>query len=109
MLDSVVLYRDYNVPVDRVEKGRRGNQVSSKRKIEIFTAGCPLCLETVAAVKKAVASCGCDVVEHNISSQISSEAQRYGVKAVPTIVIDGQIAFERKPSDQEIADLTLIL
>ena len=81
--------------------------MSSKRKIEIFTAGCPLCQETVAAVKKAVAGCGCDVVEHNISSRISSGAQRYGVKAVPTAVIDGQITFERKPTDQEIDGLTL--
>lgn len=80
--------------------------MSSPRKIEIFTAGCPLCRETVAAVKQAVVSCGCDVVEHNISAQISREAQRYGVKAVPTIVVDGQIVFEGKPTDQQIASLT---
>jgi glutaredoxin 3 len=81
--------------------------MSARRKIEIFTAGCPLCAETVTAIKQAVASCGCEVIEHNISSQISREAQQYGVRAVPTIVIDGQIAFERKPTDQEIASLTL--
>jgi len=81
--------------------------MSTRRKIEIFTAGCPLCAETVQAVKDAVASCGCEVIEHNITSQISREAQHYGVRAVPTIVIDGQIAFERKPTDQEIASLTL--
>jgi glutaredoxin 3 len=78
--------------------------MSAKRRIEIFTAGCPLCNETVKAVKAAVSSCGCDVVERNVSSD---EARRYGVRAVPTIVIDGQVAFERKPTDQEIASLTL--
>lgn len=80
--------------------------MSSRRKIEIFTAGCPLCQEAVAAIKQAVADCGCDMVEHNISTQISREAQRYGVKAVPTIVVDGQITFEGKPTDQLIASLT---
>ena len=78
--------------------------MSTKRTIEIFTAGCHLCTETVAAVKQAVAACGCDVIEQNVSSDA---AKRYGVRAVPTIVIDGQIAFERKPTDQEIASLTL--
>jgi glutaredoxin len=78
--------------------------MSKKRTIEIFTAGCPLCNETVTAVRNAVASCGCDVIEHNGSS---NAAKQYGVRAVPTIVIDGQIAFERKPTDQEFASLTL--
>ena len=81
--------------------------MSVRRKIEIFTAGCPLCTETVAAVKQAVGSCGCEVIEYNISNQISREAQQYGIRAVPTVVIDGQIAFERRPTDQEIAGLAL--
>ena len=78
--------------------------MANKRTIEIFTAGCPLCTETVQAVKQAVASCGCNVVERNVSS---AEAKQYGVRAVPTIVIDGQIAYEHKPTAQEIASLTL--
>lgn len=81
--------------------------MSAKRRIEVFTAGCPLCVETVSAIRQAVASCGCEVFEHNISSQVSREAQQYGVRAVPTVVIDGRIAFERKPTDQEIAGLSL--
>ncbi len=72
--------------------------------MEIFTAGCPLCTETVQAVKQAVSTCGCNVVERSVSS---AEAKQYGVRAVPTIVIDGQIVFERKPTDQEIASFTL--
>jgi hypothetical protein len=54
--------------------------------------------------RNAVATCGCDVIERSVTSD---EAKRYGMKAVPTVVIDGQIAFERKPTDQEIASLTL--
>lgn len=78
--------------------------MSGKRTIEIFTAGCPLCDETVQAVKHAVASCGCNVIERSVSS---AEARQYGVRAVPTIVIDGRIAFEHKPTAQEIAGLAL--
>ncbi len=78
--------------------------MANKRTIEIFTAGCPFCTDTVQAVKQAVASCGCNVVERNV---LSAEARQYGIRAVPTVVIDGQITFERKPTDQEINSLTL--
>ena len=77
--------------------------MSNRRTIEIFTAGCPLCQETVQAVKQAVSSCGCNVIERSVSS---AEAKQYGVRAVPTVVIDGQITYERKPTAQEIASLT---
>lgn len=82
--------------------------MSKKRTIEIFTAGCPICNETVNAVRQAVASCGCQVIEHRCSGDVCCEpAQRYGVRAVPTIVIDGQIAFERRPTQEELASLAL--
>jgi len=71
------------------------------RVIEVFTAGCPLCDETLRRVRQAVQPCGCSVVER---SPAGPEAQQYGVHAVPTIVADGQVVFTGVPTlDQAIA------
>jgi Thioredoxin domain len=63
----------------------------AKRKIEIFTAGCPLCDETLKLVKEAVASCGCES-----SSDALRMQSQYGIKAMPAVVVDGEIIFEGK-------------
>lgn len=52
----------------------------NKRKIEVFTAGCALCAETLGAVKKAVASCGCEVIERRCQGpELCAEAKQYRV------------------------------
>lgn len=81
--------------------------INQKRKIEVFTAGCPLCPETVALVKEAVASCGCEVIERRCEGdECCDEAKGYGVRAMPTVVVDGQIMFEGKITRPQAALLT---
>jgi thioredoxin family protein len=65
----------------------------AKRKIEIFTAGCPPCDETLKVVKESAASCGCEVVERR-----GADAKQYGIKAMPAVLVDGEIIFEGKIS-----------
>lgn len=78
----------------------------TKRTIEVFTAGCPLCRETVAMVRAAVAECGCEVTERHCKGETCcAPARRYGVKAQPTIVIDGKIAFEGTPTPRQVREL----
>lgn len=78
------------------------------RKIEVFSAGCPLCNETVEAVKAAVANCGCEVIERRCSgTECCGEAKKYGVKAMPTVVVDGRIMFEGRITREQAASLTL--
>lgn len=74
------------------------------RTIEVFTAGCPLCDETVQRVNNAVAQCGCTVITRTPDSP---EAQRYSIRAVPAIVVDGQLVFTGLPT-QEQANVLLI-
>jgi len=75
---------------------RRYRQMA--RVIEVFTAGCPLCDETLKRVRQAVQPCGCTVVER---SPAGTEAQQYGVRAVPTIVADGQVIFTGVPTQEQ--------
>jgi hypothetical protein len=66
--------------------------MAAKRKIEIFTAGCPLCDETVAMVRRiACSSCDVEVLSMNDASG-TAKARRYGVARVPAVVIDGRLA-----------------
>jgi len=68
---------------------------TQKRKIEVFTAGCSLCDETLRLVQAAVSSCGCEVVEHRCTGNEQCEdGKRYGVRSMPSIVVDGQLVFE---------------
>ena len=68
-------------------------------RIEVFTGNCALCREALDLVEAG--KCGtCELVERNLAREpnIHQDAlQRYGVRAVPTIVIDGRIKIEGTP------------
>jgi len=64
----------------------------SKKKIEIFSAGCSACNETIEMVKRLAGSAH-DLVIHDMhQSEIESKARSYGVRSVPAVVIDGKLA-----------------
>ena len=81
--------------------------MADKRKIEVFTAGCSLCEETLQLVKDAVASCGCEVTERRCPpQQMCEEGKAYRVRAMPTVVVDGTIMFEGRITREQAALLT---
>jgi hypothetical protein len=66
--------------------------MSAKRKIEVFSAGCGLCEETVARVRRiACASCDIQVLDMR-DAAVAANAKRYGVRTVPAVVVAGQLA-----------------
>ena len=53
--------------------------MTTKRKIEIFSAGCPACEETIALVNRiACASCDVEVVDMHQSAG-AAKAKQYGI------------------------------
>lgn len=64
----------------------------TKRRIEVFTAGCEICEEVVRTVRAA--ACGsCEVAVRPMHDQAHAEAARgYGIHRLPAVVIDGQVA-----------------
>lgn len=63
----------------------------AKRKVEVFTAGCPVCTDLVDLVK-ATACPDCEVTIYNLNQgQSVEEAKRYGVTAVPSVVVEGKL------------------
>lgn len=79
----------------------------NKRQIEVFSAGCPLCHETLELVKNAVSGCGCEVIERRCTgAECCAEAKQYGVRTMPTVVVNGQIMFEGRITAAQAALLT---
>lgn len=65
--------------------------MSNKRKIEIFTAGCALCDDTVNLVNRiACESCEVEVLDMR-EPRVAKKASDYGITAVPSVVINGKL------------------
>lgn len=66
--------------------------MNNKRKVEIFSAGCGVCDETIKLVEQiACESCEVEVLDMQ-QEDVAKRAKDYGIKVVPSIVIDGKIA-----------------
>ena len=62
------------------------------RKVEVFSAGCPCCLEAVAAIR-AAACPNCTVEVRDMTDPVvAADAKRLGVARVPAVAIDGKLA-----------------
>jgi glutaredoxin len=66
--------------------------MSATRKIEIFSAGCPACTSAIELVNRiACESCEVSVLDMG-DSEVAARAERLGIRSVPAIVIDGDLA-----------------
>lgn len=64
----------------------------NKRKIEIFSAGCPACNDVISLVKSIVCpSCELAVLIMN-DSDVAAKAKQYGITRVPSVVVNGKLA-----------------
>lgn len=77
----------------------------AKRKIEVFTAGCPVCEPAVQMVNE-LACPDCEVSVYNLNESGADRAERYGIKTIPAVVVDGRIVSccdNRGPNREELA------
>ncbi|HJT77386.1 MAG TPA: thioredoxin family protein [Gemmataceae bacterium] len=66
--------------------------MATKRKIEVFSAGCPACQDTVALVQR-VACPSCDVSVLDMTDpNVAQRAKSLGIRSVPAVVINGKLA-----------------
>ncbi len=62
------------------------------RKVEVFTAGCPLCDAAVLLVQDlACSSCSVEILDMKDESA-QQKAKQYGVTRVPSVVVNGTLA-----------------
>ncbi|MCA1623925.1 MAG: thioredoxin family protein [Acidobacteria bacterium] len=66
--------------------------MNNKRRIEIFSAGCSVCDETIALVKQiACPSCDVEILDMR-ETEAAEKAKQYGIQSVPAVVVDGKLA-----------------
>ncbi len=65
----------------------------TKRTIEVFTAGCPCCEDTVKLVQSLVCpSCDLQILDMRSDKAAQAKAKQYGVERVPAVAVDGKLA-----------------
>lgn len=75
------------------------------KRIEVFTANCPLCKDTLELIKKEACS-ECEIIERRCSGdECCQPAKDYRIKAVPTIVVDGKITIVGKPTSEQVKEI----
>ena len=64
----------------------------SIRRIEIFSAGCPACEESIQMVREAACP-SCEVVERDMNDpDVAMRALTLGVRSVPAVAVGGVLA-----------------
>lgn len=78
----------------------------TQHRIEIFSADCPICRETIAMVKESDCCKNSEIVIHTCSGdECCQPAKDYKIRAMPSIVVDRKLAIEGKPSLKDINDV----
>lgn len=62
------------------------------QKIEVFSAGCAVCQETVEMVRRVAGTSHTIEVLDMQRADVVARAKQYGVQRVPSVVIDGKLA-----------------
>lgn len=66
--------------------------MTTKRKVEVFSAGCGACQEAIALIN-SVACPSCEVIVHDMKdAEVAKRAKALGISSVPAVVIDGWLA-----------------
>ncbi len=66
--------------------------MTNTRKIEVFSAGCPVCSETIALVERLMCP-SCELTVHDMNeSGGAARARELGVSSVPAVAVDGRLA-----------------
>ena len=66
--------------------------MATKRKVEVFSAGCPACEEAIQMVQR-LACPSCEVTVHDMNDiKVAQRAKQLGIRAVPAVVIEGKLA-----------------
>lgn len=66
--------------------------MADKRQVEIFSAGCPACQDAVDIARR-IACPSCEVIVLDMNDvNVAKRAKQLGIRVVPAVVIDGQLA-----------------
>ena len=60
--------------------------------VEVFSAGCPSCAEAIEMIRR-IAGPACQVSVHEMKDiEVAKRAKALGIRSLPAVVIDGELA-----------------
>lgn len=66
--------------------------MTGKRRIEIYSAGCSICRDTIDKVRAAACS-SCEIeIRDMMLPEVQRSAAELGIRSLPAVVIDGALA-----------------
>ena len=66
--------------------------MATTRKIEVFSAGCAVCEDTIALINRiACPSCEVEILDMR-RPDVAAKPKRYGIRSVPAVVANGRLA-----------------
>lgn len=66
--------------------------MAERRRVEVYSAGCGVCEETIALVRR-LACDACEVVVRDmVDPEVASSARQLGVRSLPAVVVEGRLA-----------------
>jgi len=77
---------------------------SLAKKIEVFSAGCAACKETIEMVKRIAGSHEV-IIRDMHKSEVAAKAKSQGIRSIPAVVINGKLASccaGRGPEEKEL-------
>ena len=66
--------------------------MTGKHKVEVFSAGCALCEEVIDVVRREAGSTSEVIVRNMMDGRSLARAEKFGIRSVPAVVIDGRLA-----------------
>ena len=66
--------------------------MAATRKIEVFSAGCVVCEDTITLINRiACPSCEVEILDMH-QPEVARKARQYGIRSVPAVVVNGKLA-----------------
>jgi len=67
-------------------------KVMAKRQVEVFSAGCGACQETIDLINQ-IACPSCEVTVHDMrDAGVAKRAKFLGIRSIPAVLINGRLA-----------------
>ena len=64
----------------------------AKRQVEVFSAGCGACRDTIDLINQ-IACPSCEITVHDMhDAAVAARAKTLGIRSVPAVVINGKLA-----------------
>jgi len=66
--------------------------MAAKRRIEVFSAGCATCRETIEVIEREACP-SCEVIIHDMrDGEVAQRAKALGIRSIPAVIIEGKLA-----------------